>query len=631
MGILTDTPVTAADAAVGAPPLLAEFAEAGVLEHADIRVAMRFGQLLGEVAEPMLLALALTVRALRQGSVCLDLLTVAATPLDLREGFTGTDLPWPEPTGWLADIEASPLTTLGPDADEGPRPLRLVDGLLYLERYWLQEEEIRRRLVAYRNAAPPALDEERLAEGAAALFDREGLKPDEADRQQVAAILSNADWLTVIAGGPGTGKTSTVAKLLALMFAQAEEPPRVALAAPTGKAAARLSEAVAASVAKLPEPWRSLVPPLRAGTLHSLLQIWGSLKPARRNETNPLPHDVVIVDETSMMSLSLTDTLLRAVRPPAADGSGTRLVLIGDPNQLTSVEAGAVLADICAAERADSARLTGVLERVAPREAALFGPVSGQVVELTHTWRFRGRLHQVAEAIRVSDADRVVDLLTAPVLDPGTDNARLIDLDVTTATPAEVHDHVVAAGRALRTAAEAGDAAGALSALEEYRLLCAHRHGPFGVSRWGREIEGWLGIRPTDGEWYLGRPVMVTRNDRDFGLFNGDTGVVIDTGDGPRVVFEEDGTRWAPALLDGLVTVHAMTIHKAQGSQFGRVAVVLPPADSPLLTKELLYTAVTRAKHGVDVIGTADAVRLAVGRPANRASGLRPRLRENRG
>ncbi|MGJ3509209.1 exodeoxyribonuclease V subunit alpha [Enemella sp. A6] len=628
MGILTDTPISEADAAVGAPPLLAEFAEAGVLGHADIRVAMRFGQLLDETNEPVLLALALTVRALQQGSVCLDLTTVADTPFDLNEGFSSDALPWPEPGAWSAAVEASPLTTLGPDADEGPRPLRQVDGLLYLERYWLQEEAIRRRLVEYRRAAPPSVDEGVLSEGLAALFTREGLAEDEVDRQQVAAILSNSDWLTVIAGGPGTGKTSTVAKLLALMYAQAPEPPRVALAAPTGKAAARLSEAVADSVAGLPEPWRGLVPPLRAVTLHSLLQIWGPFSSARRDELNPLPYDIVIVDETSMMSLSLTDTLLRAVRPPAEDGTGTRLVLIGDPNQLTSVEAGAVLADICTAERAPSARLSSLIERVAPREAALLGSVSGQVVELTHTWRFRGRLQEVAEAIRVSDADRVIDLLTAPVADPVADNARLIETDVSSTIPEEVRDHVVTAGQALHLAAEAGDAAGALQALEQYRVLCAHRHGPHGVSRWGREIESWLGLRHGDGEWYLGRPVMVTRNDRDFGLFNGDTGVVIATEDGPRVVFEADGTRWAPTLLDDLATVHAMTIHKAQGSQFGRVAVILPPTDSPVLTKELLYTAVTRAARAVDVIGTAEAVRIAVGRPANRASGLRRRLEE---
>lgn len=623
--LLASTVIGEADTSIGAPELLIRFAEAGVLEHADVRTAMRFGQLLHEADHDVLLACALTVRALRHGSVCLDLTTIAASPVDLREGFIAAELPWPEPAPWRAKVAASSLCAVGATASEGPRPLRIVDGLLYLERYWLQEEEIRQRLVAFRQATAPVVSEQSLREGLDALFTRDGLADDEPDLQRVAAALSNAEWLTVIAGGPGTGKTTTVARLLAVLVAQQVHPARIALAAPTGKAAARLTEAVHEAVTQMPEPWRSQVPNVQAVTLHRLLGFRMHDPQPRHHEFNPLPHDIVIVDEMSMVSLTLMDALLRAVRPPTG-GHGARLILIGDPNQLTSVEAGAVLADICTAEQPTSPELTGLLQRVAPRDAALLGETSGQVVELTHTWRFGGRLQQVAEAVRLGDADAVVELLIAPVVDPARDNARLIESDLGIEAPTELQEHVMQAGRQLIAAAAAGDPVASLAALNQHRLLCAHRSGPYGVSRWGHEVETWLGIRSESADWQPGLPVMVTQNDPDLGLYNGDTGVVIATDEGPRVIFTPDGTRWPPTLLDDLVPVHAMTIHKAQGSQFDRVSVLLPPIDSPLLTRELLYTALTRAAHAVDVYGSVDALHTAVTRPANRASGLRERL-----
>lgn len=624
-GILAATVITEADTAVGAPELLTTFAEAGMLHFADVRTAMRFGQLLNESDQDVLLACALTVRALRSGSVCLDLSTISHAPVDLREGVSPADLPWPEAATWGAKVAASSLCNVGAESDDEPRPLRLVDGLLYLERYWLQEEEIRQRLIAFREAPAPYLSEHHLVSGLDALFTRDGLAPQEPDLQRVAAALSNAEWLTVIAGGPGTGKTTTVARLLALLVSQHAHSVRIALAAPTGKAAARLTEAVREAVAQMPEPWRSQVPPVQAVTLHRLLGFRMHEPQPRHHEFNPLPYDIVIVDEMSMVSLTLMDALLRAVRPPS-EGQGSRLILIGDPNQLTSVEAGAVLADICAADHPTSPRLTALLQRLAPHEAALLGHTGGQVVELTHTWRFGGRLQQVAEAVRVGDADLVVDLLTAPVTDPTVDNAQLVDTDLTLNVPTELQAHAVHAGEQLIAAAEAGDAASALASLSQHRLLCAHRSGPYGVSRWGREVEAWLGLRVSEGEWQPGLPVMVTQNDPDLGLYNGDTGVVIASPEGPRVVFTPNGTHWPPTLLDNLVTVHAMTIHKAQGSQFDRVSVVLPPVDSPLLTRELVYTALTRAAKAVDVYGSVEALRTAVSRPANRASGLRERL-----
>jgi exodeoxyribonuclease V alpha subunit len=311
--------------------------------------------------------------------------------------------------------------------------------------------------------------------------------------------------------------------------------------------------------------------------------------------------------------------LLDAVRPHA------RLVLVGDPDQLASVEAGAVLGDLARAAGRPEPALTAALQECAtPAEE----PVINGVVTLRHVWRFGGTIAEFAKAVQAGDADAAVailrsgqpDLAFAPVEEP----ASAFDA---------VRPDVVQAGRALTDAALAGDTAAALAALEQHRVLCAHRRGPFGVTRWSAEIERWLraalpAAPAGSGLWYPGRPVLVTANDYDIGLFNGDTGVVVKRPEGLRVAFARGGepTLHPPSRLSEVATVHAMTVHRGQGSQFRRVTVVLPPAESPLLTRELLYTAVTRAREFVRVVGTEEAVRAAVERPVSRASGLRQRL-----
>jgi exodeoxyribonuclease V alpha subunit len=421
----------------------------------------------------------------------------------------------------------------------------------------------------------------------------------------------------VLAGGPGTGKTTTVARLLTLLHEQPGPSPRVALAAPTGKAAARLQEAVAA---ELPAELRSRTPD--AATLHRMLG-WRPGGRFRYGRSQRLPFDVVVVDETSMVSLTLMARLLEAVRPQA------RIVLVGDPDQLASVEAGAVLGDLARAPGRPEPSLDAALEAVGVPGGLVGGSVINGVVTLRHVWRFGGAIAEFARAVQAGDADTAVALLRGghPDLafvddggDPGTGGVRA---------------DVVAAGRELTKAALRGDVSTALAALERHRVLCAHRRGPFGVTRWSAEIERWLrsdlGAALPDtsaGPWYPGRPVLVTANDYDVGLFNGDTGVAVALPEGLRVAFSRGGepTLHPPARLSEVATVHAMTVHRGQGSQFRRVTVVLPPAESPLLTRELLYTAVTRAAEFVRVVGTEEAVRAAVARPVSRASGLRHRL-----
>jgi exodeoxyribonuclease V alpha subunit len=608
--------------------LLSIFNHAGILNPADVHTAETVCRIGHEADENVRLALALTVRALRKGSVCIDLSTVRDTAFDEVEGSIDLDtLPWPDPGRWMAAIQASPLVADGAD-QAGGRPLRLAGGLLYLERYWQQEELVRIQLQQRFSAAAPEIDKLRLSAALQRLFDHEGLADGEADRQQLAAAVSALGRVTVLAGGPGTGKTTTVARLLALLQDQPGPALRVALAAPTGKAAARLEEAVRAAAAQLGPADRERLGDLTASTLHRLLGWLPSNRSRfRYNATNHLPHDVVIVDEMSMVSLTMMARLLEAVRPSA------RLILVGDPDQLSSVEAGAVLADIVRAPGAPDTDLGGLLIELGLIAEAERAPVHG-VVQLSHTWRFDGAIEALARAIRAADADTAIDVLRS-----GASDVHFSEVDLESAATetsvralAGMAAQVREAGIAVLQAATSEDTTAALAALDRHRLLCAHQHGPYGVLRWGLEVERWLTESipgyAEDGEWYVGRPLLVTANDYEMSLYNGDTGVIVQTPEGVRAAFARGaGARlYPPVRLDAIQTVHAMTVHRAQGSQFDTVSFVVPPPDSPLLTRELLYTAVTRARRQVNLIGSEQAVRRAVLRPANRASGLRHRL-----
>lgn len=608
--------------------LLGTFNVAGVLRPADVHTAQAVGRMAGEEDATVRLAMALAVRALRNGSVCIDLRTVSETVFDeAEEQVDLTGLPWPEPEAWATACQASPLVAVGA-AGDGGRPLRWHDGLLYLERYWQQEELVRRQLQQRYANEGYAVDVDRAVAALRRLFPRQGLADGEADRQQQAAAVSLLSRVTVLAGGPGTGKTTTVARLLALLRDQPGPELRIALAAPTGKAAARLEEAVRTATAGVGAEDRARVGDVSASTLHRLLG-WqpGSRSRFRHDATNHLPHDVVIVDEMSMVSLTMMARLLEAVRPDA------RLVLVGDPDQLSSVEAGAVLADIARAAGEPAVELADRLAELDLPGGDAPAPVHG-VVQLTRSWRYGGAIEELAHAIRASDADAAVAVLRSGA--PGVGFCEL-ELDPEGRPPApdqlaELADAVRAAGRRTRAAAQAGEVEEALAGLDDHRLLCAHRRGPYGVTRWSLEAERWLVEAvpgyAEDGEWYLGRPLLVSANDYEMSLYNGDTGVVVQTSQGPRAAFARGAAASlvAPVRLDAVQTVHAMTVHRAQGSQFTRVSFVVPPPDSPLLTRELLYTAVTRATDRVLVIGTEEAVRRAVQRPALRASGLRHRL-----
>jgi exodeoxyribonuclease V alpha subunit len=562
--------------AIAAAGLLRTFSDAGVLEAADVHVAQRLTVLAGEPDERVELAIALVVRALRGGSVCMDLPAVEA-----QVGIAG--LPWPDADEWMAAVRASPL--LG-----SPPVLRLFGDLLYLDRYWLEEEQVCADLLALSVSG---------ATGDVPALER--LFPPGYDEQREAAEIALSQAVTVVTGGPGTGKTTTVARLLALLVRQAELAgvlrPRIALAAPTGKAAARLAEAVAAEVAKLDAVDRAQLAGLQAATLHRLLGARPDTSVRfKHNRGNRLPHDVIVVDETSMVSLTMMARLLEAVRPD------TRLILVGDPDQLASVEAGAVLADLV---------------------DGLSGLDAVRVAALRTAHRFGESIGFLADAIRAGEASTALSLLRA-----GDDHIEFIEADDPTD---QLRSILVPHALRLRQAAELGAANVALASLDEHRLLCAQRRGPFGVAHWNRQVERWLsdetGVPPWS-DWYAGRPVLVTANDYGLRVYNGDTGVVVAGPDGLRAVIAgATGTLdFATSRLSDVETMHAMTIHKSQGGQADEVTVLLPSEDSRLLTRELFYTAVTRAKAKVRVAGCEASVRAAIGRRAVRASGLRLRL-----
>ena len=566
--------VTDVELAVGTSGLLQTFNEAGVLDVADVRVAERICLLVKETDERVALAVALLVRGLRGGSVCIEVASVASA-VGVEE------VPWPEPAGWLAAVRGSPLL-------RDPPVLHLYDDrLLYLDRYWREEKQVCDDLLALRVSKPT---------GDVPAFER--LFPAGFEEQREAAEIALAQAVTVLTGGPGTGKTTTVARLLALLAEQAGGSRlRIALAAPTGKAAARLQEAVQHEVAKLDAADRSRLGELQAMTLHRLL---GSRPDSssrfRHDRGNRLPHDVIVVDETSMVSLTMMARLLEAVRPDA------RLVLVGDADQLASVEAGAVLADL----------VDGLSARTDVRVAAL---------RTSH--RFGEAIGFLAEAIRVGDADRALALLRS-----GDEHIEFIeDHDPADRLRAILTPHALR----LREAALLGAADAALATLDEHRLLCAHREGPYGVRHWNRQVEKWLSEetgQPAWAEWYAGRPLLVTANDYGLRVYNGDTGVVIAGTDGLRAVIAgaTGPLDFATSRLGDIATMHAMTIHKSQGSQADEVTVLIPPEDSRLLTRELFYTAVTRAKAKVRVVGSEASMRAAIGRRAVRATGLRERL-----
>jgi len=610
----------------------------------DEQLARGVVRMAGESRPEVLLAAALASRAVRNGHVCLDLARVAKAEHGASSPAPGpalTDaagaplaLPLPALEEWLGALRASRLVGGASDVT----PLVLDGERLYLRRYFRYETRLAEQLAQRIAHLDTTLDGKALRASLDRLFPRKSLASGELDLQRLAALVAVARRFCIISGGPGTGKTTTVVKILALLVEQALLAERkklhVTLVAPTGKAAARLREAILAERAKLDveEQIRAIVPD-ETSTIHRALKpVAGTLNRFQHHADNPLPTDVLLVDEASMVDLALMARLVDALPPHA------RLILLGDRNQLASVEAGAVFGDLCGAARAVGfsrafaahvGKLTGDELPVANDDEASLGDC---VVQLRRNYRYPAGsgIAALAQAINDGDAEGVLAVLAA-----GHEDVKHVP------SPPAGEDGL---GEALRACVVEGyrpylrekEPRACFDAFGRLRVLAAHRRGPCGVERLNALIAGALegaGMLQPSGPWYARRPVMVRENDYQVGLFNGDVGLVLpdaEDGDAARVWFftpEGAARKLAPSRLPAHETVFAMTVHKAQGSEFDDVAVVLPAVASAVLTRELLYTAVTRARKRVAVFGEREGIASAVRCPIERTSGLRWRLR----
>jgi len=560
---------------------------------------------------PVLVAGVLCCQALAAGDVCLPLARLAGQRV-FDEGIEGFDLP-PLDT-WRAQLAASPLVaTAG-----GYAPLTLDGDRLYLSRYHAYEARLAEALLGLATARPP-VDEAQLGESLARLFARNTQSP---DWQRLAAAQAVRRNLAVISGGPGTGKTTTVVRLLASLLEQpGGERLAIGLAAPTGKAAARMAEAIRNAKADLPvsDAVKALLPE-EARTLHRLLGSHGDSPRVRHHAENPLPLDVLVVDEASMVDLALMAKLVDALPP------GARLILLGDKDQLAAVEAGAVFAELCEGRGLD-ATAAAELERITGQPVPAEMPTSrlgDSVVLLTHSHRFAGDsgIGELARRINAGDARGTLALLREGRADLAWNAGPL---------QAALLERLDAGYAPFISAARRGDPTAAFAAFAEFRALTAQREGPWGVAGINEALEARikrrLGIASRE-RWYPGRAVMVRQNDYALGLFNGDVGICLPTPHGLRVFFEgEDGHRpFSPARLPSHDSAFAMTVHKSQGSEFREVLLVLPEQPSPLLSRSLFYTGITRARQRVEIWGLPQRLAEAVSTRAERAAGLAERL-----
>lgn len=531
----------------------------------------------------------------------------------------------PDLARWQQRLASSAAVSDGNSAT----PMVLQQQRLYLQRMWQSEGEVAAFISS--DAVPQAVEEGQLRAILDQLF---GEAADEADWQKIAAAVAATRRIAVISGGPGTGKTTTVAKLLAaLVQLGGDTRLRIQLAAPTGKAAARLTESLGTASRQLPlTPEQRALFPVEAATLHRLLGAQPNSQRMRYHRGNPLHLDVLVVDEASMVDLPMMARLIAALPPEA------RVIFLGDRDQLASVEAGAVLGDICrfaeqgySAERAAQlARLTGYALQGRPVGAA----VRDSLCLLRKSYRFDAKsgIGQLALAVNAGDGKQAMAALNGRYADvAGYPLAETEDYQ-------QLLDACVAGYRDyLKRVAAGADAATILKAFGRFQVLCALREGPFGVTGLNERIESGLQraglIRRNPGpagRWYLGRPVMIGRNDSALGLFNGDIGIALPGAEGElRVHFQlPDGSIKSvqPSRLPAHETAYAMTVHKSQGSEFDHTLLVLPNHYLPVLTRELVYTAITRARQQLSLYATDKVLLSAIRTPTQRRSGLAERL-----
>ena len=599
-----------------------------IISVLDIHFASFLSRLAGKNVSGLSLAASLVSSYTRQGHVCLDLTSLEGK--ELLKGEDGIDpVVCPELNNWCKQLRETAV--VGNPGEY--KPLILDDrSRLYLFRYWEYQEKladsIRRRIHDTGVDIGICLLKEELTR----LFPFNEGK--EINWQRVAAFTALTKQFCVISGGPGTGKTSIVATILALLLKQTErERLRIALITPTGKAAAKLQEAIRSIKTKLscPDNIKEEIPE-EASTIHRLLGTIPDSPYFRHNAKNTLPVDIVVVDEASMVDLALMSKLIQALPLQA------RIILLGDKDQLASVEAGAVLGDICdtGAEHSfsqgfckDYKEVTGYTIHTQQNRAPE-SDIRDCIIQLEKNYRFGSDsgIGAVSYAVNTGDGDRAIKLMKSGVYGDITWKNLPQLKDLTQVIKATIMQGY---GDYLR----ASDPFKVFQVFERFRILCALRGGPFGVAALNILVEQILReerlINP-DRRWYPGRPVLITKNDYNLRLFNGDMGIVLSdpsVNNELRVFFPAtDGTfkKLHPFRLPEHETVYAMTVHKSQGSEFDKVFLLLPDRESPVLTRELIYTSITRAKKSVEIWGNENVFRFAVSRHIERTSGLRDAL-----
>jgi exodeoxyribonuclease V alpha subunit len=587
----------------------------------DLQFADLVGRLAARRSIELELAALLVSRHRTGGHICLPLHEIAGQPLPAV--YRGVEVA-PKADNWTKKLQ-------GTDVVGRPgefKPLILDEqSRLYLRRYWEYEKRLADIIKSCLKAARPAVNVDLLRQGLERFFPGKG----ETNWQKVAAFMAVMSKFCVITGGPGTGKTRTVAAILALLLEQAgNRPLRIALTAPSGKAAARLKEAVQNAKGSLNcvSEIKALLP-TDATTIHRLLGAIADSPYFRHNADHQLITDVVIVDEASMVDLALMSKLFQATPQTA------RIILLGDKDQLTSVEAGYILGDICntgaiielskefgklyAASTGETLAL-----KMRPRENA----IQDTIVELQRNYRFKsnGGIFKLSNAINTGEVETALEVLR----NKSHDDVSWHLSPPARALPAAVREKVT---DGYKEYLQTDDPAEALAKFGKFQILCALRNGPYGVGELNKLAEQTLfdaGLLEREGQWYGGRPIMITRNDYNLKLFNGDIGIAFPDGNGKMRVFfaHADGKirKFSPSRLPAHETVFAMTIHKSQGSEFDGVLLILPSEDAPILTRELIYTGLTRARDRVEIWSPESVLRAALAKQATRTSGLRDAL-----
>lgn len=601
--------------------------KAGVLQEIDLEFARILNDSEKTEGNDVLLAAVLASYWYRQGNICLTLSEFAGKQIFEDEGNYEqifSDITAPPVGEWKDKLTAS--FHVGKPGSF--KPLILDNsGRLYLQKLWHYERLIGDNLLSRAGDKIFGVNQKLLREGLSRYFPSQDLF--ELNLQQVAAALAVLQRFSVISGGPGTGKTTTVVRILALLLEQSADTGKklsISLAAPTGKAAARLKESVQQQKQSLPASEEILEGiPERGVTLHQLLGVRRGSGEYRYTKDNPLPYEVVVIDEASMIDQTMMAKLLEALLPES------RLILLGDKDQLASVEAGSVLGDICMpAENRFSEPAVKTLRELGMMIPDDFKqkepkPLTDNITFLDKSYRFGSKsgIGRLAAAINKEEADKAVDILRSAKYS----DVRFKKISKGDDMEATLFSELLKHAQKL---VQTKDRATAIDLLHKEIALCVHRRGYMGAENINFQLEQLLRRKLSLSryhQWYRGRPVMITKNNYTLKLRNGDLGIVWNSErSNPEVTFKGEGKQFRefnPSRLSHYENAYALTVHKSQGSEFERVHIILPTEPSPILTKELLYTAITRARTEVTLWGSFEILKHGITTSVHRSSGLR--------